>query len=98
MQLRVESSHEEGGLRDWSVKTVSFSGDEAGKVKQLHAVRVSAPPRFETLPGSEFTDPPRGDRHRSIARENPARRTKTSLLDASGMRRRTAVIVARGEV
>ena len=28
MQLRVESSHEEGGLRDWSVATVRFTGDE----------------------------------------------------------------------
>jgi len=55
MQLRVESSHEEGGLRDWSVNTVSFSGDEAGNVKQLHAMRVGEPPKFEPVPGSEFT-------------------------------------------
>jgi glutamate synthase (NADPH/NADH) small chain len=47
MQLRVESAHEEGGLRDWSVSTVGFSGDEHGNVKQLHAVRVG-------VPGSEF--------------------------------------------
>src|SRR5262249_29555337 len=26
MQLRVESSHEEGGIRDWSVSTVRFTG------------------------------------------------------------------------
>jgi glutamate synthase (NADPH) small chain len=55
MQLRVESSHEEGGLRDWSVSTVSFTGDEQGNVRQLHAVRVGTPPAFEALPGSEFT-------------------------------------------
>jgi len=55
MQLRVESSHEEGGLRDWSVNTVAFTGDEHGNVKQLHAVRVGPPPKFEVLPGSEFT-------------------------------------------
>jgi glutamate synthase (NADPH) small chain len=54
MQLRVESSHEEGGLRDWSVSTVRFSGDAQGNVKKLHAVRVSAPPKFEAIPGSEF--------------------------------------------
>jgi glutamate synthase (NADPH/NADH) small chain len=54
MQLRVESSHEEGGLRDWSVSTVSFSGDEEGNVKKLHAVRVGGPPRFEAMPGSSF--------------------------------------------
>jgi glutamate synthase (NADPH/NADH) small chain len=54
MQLRVESSHEEGGLRDWSVSTVRFSGDEHGNVRKLHAVRVAAPPKFEAIPGSEF--------------------------------------------
>jgi glutamate synthase (NADPH/NADH) small chain len=53
MQLRVESSHEEGGTRDWSVSTARFSGDEQGNVKQLHAVRVS--PKLEPLPGTEFT-------------------------------------------
>src|SRR6202044_2679736 len=41
MQLRVESSHEEGGLRDWSVNTVSFSGDATGNVTQLHATRIT---------------------------------------------------------
>jgi glutamate synthase (NADPH/NADH) small chain len=54
MQLRVESSHEEGGLRDWSLSTVRFSGDAEGNVKKLHGVRVGAPPKFEPLPGSEF--------------------------------------------
>ena len=54
MQLRVESSHEEGGLRDWSLSTVRFSGDEHGNVRKLHAVRVGAPPKFEAIPGSEF--------------------------------------------
>jgi len=54
MQLRVESSHEEGGLRDWSVSTVRFSGDAHGNVTKLHGVRVGAPPKFEALPGSEF--------------------------------------------
>jgi glutamate synthase (NADPH/NADH) small chain len=55
MQLRSESSHEEGGVRDWSVNTVKFTGDEHGKVKQLHAVRVGPAPKFEALPGTEFT-------------------------------------------
>jgi len=54
MQLRVESSHEEGGLRDWSVSTVRFTGDAHGNVKKLHAVRVGAPPAFAPIPGSEF--------------------------------------------
>jgi glutamate synthase (NADPH) small chain len=55
MQLRIESSHEEGGLRDWSVSTVSFTGDADGNVKQLHAVRVGPAPTFAPIPGTEFT-------------------------------------------
>jgi glutamate synthase (NADPH/NADH) small chain len=55
MQLRTESSHEEGGIRDWSVSTTGFTGDELGNVRQLHAVRVGAPPKFEPIPGTEFT-------------------------------------------
>ncbi|HTT60590.1 MAG TPA: glutamate synthase subunit beta [Bryobacteraceae bacterium] len=55
MQLRTESSHEEGGHRDWSVSTTRFTGGEQGNVKQLHAVRVGPPPKFEPVPGTEFT-------------------------------------------
>jgi glutamate synthase (NADPH/NADH) small chain len=55
MQLRSESSHEEGGIRDWSVSTTSFTGDEHGNVKQLHAIRVGPAPKFEPVPGTEFT-------------------------------------------
>ena len=55
MQLRTEGAHEEGGLRDWSIATTSFMGDEDGNVKQLHAVRVGPPPKFEPMPGTEFT-------------------------------------------
>lgn len=54
LQLRQESSHEEGGLREWSVATTRFSGDEHGHVKKLHAIRVGPPPKFEPLPGTEF--------------------------------------------
>ncbi len=39
MQLRQESSHEEGGLREWAVQTTRFSGRD-GKVEKLHYVRV----------------------------------------------------------
>jgi len=60
MILRTSSSHEEGGLRDWSVNTKRFSGRN-GKVETLHAVRLEfgAPdasgrrPMAE-VPGSEF--------------------------------------------
>jgi glutamate synthase (NADPH/NADH) small chain len=55
LQLRTEGAHEEGGIRDWSVNSVRFTGDEQGRVKQLHAVRVGPPPKFEPIPGSEFT-------------------------------------------
>ena len=54
MQLRVESSHEEGGVRNWSVNTVKFTGDEQGRVRELHAVRVGPPPKFEAIAGTEF--------------------------------------------
>ena len=55
LQLRTESSHEEGGIRDWSINTVQFTGDADGNVKQIHAVRVGPPPKFEPIAGSEFT-------------------------------------------
>jgi glutamate synthase (NADPH) small chain len=53
LQLRTESAHEEGGLRDWSISTTAFSG-ENGRVQRLHAVRVGAPPKFEQIAGSDF--------------------------------------------
>jgi glutamate synthase (NADPH/NADH) small chain len=55
LQLRTESAHEEGGMRDWAANTTKFTGDAQGHVKQLHAVRVGPPPKFEAVPGSEFT-------------------------------------------
>jgi glutamate synthase (NADPH/NADH) small chain len=55
LQLRVETSHEEGGARDWSVMTERFTGDDRGRVTQLHAVRVGPAPKFERIAGSEFT-------------------------------------------
>jgi glutamate synthase (NADPH/NADH) small chain len=55
LQLRTEGAHEEGGIRDWSINTLKFTGDENGHVKQLHLVRVGPPPSFEPIAGSEFT-------------------------------------------
>jgi glutamate synthase (NADPH/NADH) small chain len=55
LQLRTETSHEEGGIRDWSINSVKFTGDANGNVKQLHAVRVGPPPTFTPIEGSEFT-------------------------------------------
>ncbi len=54
LQLRTESSHEEGGKRDWSINTIKFTGDENGNLKQMHCVRVGAPPKFEVIAGSDF--------------------------------------------
>ena len=54
MKLRTESSHEEGGIRDWAINTVRFEGDAQGRVKALHAVRVGVPPSFAPIEGSEF--------------------------------------------
>jgi glutamate synthase (NADPH/NADH) small chain len=55
LQLRVEGAHEEGGIRDWSINSIRFTGDENGNVRQLHAVRVGPPPKFEPIAGTEFT-------------------------------------------
>ncbi len=55
LQLRTESAHEEGGIRDWSINSIKFTGDANGNLKQLHGVRVGPPPKFEVIAGSEFT-------------------------------------------
>jgi glutamate synthase (NADPH) small chain len=54
LQLRTESAHEEGGLRDWALNTTQFKGDAKGNVKELHGVRVGPPPKFEAMPGTEL--------------------------------------------
>jgi glutamate synthase (NADPH/NADH) small chain len=59
MILRTSSSHEEGVIRDWSVNTKKFSG-ENGVVKKLHGVRLEWKPgdngrmQMQEVPGSEF--------------------------------------------
>lgn len=55
LKLRTESSHEEGGIRNWAINTVKFEGDEFGNVKKLHAIQVGAPPAFSPITGTEFT-------------------------------------------
>jgi glutamate synthase (NADPH/NADH) small chain len=55
LQLRTESSHEEGGSRDWALATTKFEGDANGNVTKLHAIRVGPPPNFAPITGSEFT-------------------------------------------
>ncbi|MFA6468778.1 MAG: glutamate synthase subunit beta [Bacteroidota bacterium] len=55
LQLRTESSHEEGGTRDWALATTKFEGDAGGNVTKLHAIRVGPPPNFAPMTGTEFT-------------------------------------------
>jgi glutamate synthase (NADPH/NADH) small chain len=55
LQLRAESSHEEGGHRDWAINTTHLTGDDDGNVKKLHAIRVGPPPKFEHQAGTEVS-------------------------------------------
>jgi glutamate synthase (NADPH/NADH) small chain len=54
LMLRMESSHEEGGVREWAVATTKFTGDAEGNVERLHGVRVGPPPKFEPMEGTGF--------------------------------------------
>jgi len=53
LQLRTESSHEEGGTREWSLNTVRFEGDADGNVTGLAVVEVGPPPSFQPIAGTE---------------------------------------------
>ncbi len=60
MILRTSSSHEEGVIRDWSIQTKQFLGDERGHVRKLHAVRLqwqqeNGRMAMREIPGSDFT-------------------------------------------
>ena len=59
--LKTESSHDEGGTRDWAVSTKQFLGDKSGNVKKLQAVHLEwtlpdekGRRKFTEVPGSEF--------------------------------------------
>ena len=61
--FRTSSSHEEGGVREFSALTKRFEG-AAGRVERLHAVRLewgppdaSGRPTMREVPGSEFSIP-----------------------------------------
>jgi glutamate synthase (NADPH) small chain len=56
--FRTSSAHEEGGIREFSVSTARFSG-ENGQVTKLHAHRVEMTTEngrvsFKPIPGAEF--------------------------------------------
>jgi glutamate synthase (NADPH/NADH) small chain len=58
--FRVSTAHEEGGERVYAVSTQRFTGDAAGRLTQLHGVKVDlvrdgARMDFKPVPGSEFT-------------------------------------------
>ena len=59
MILRTSAAHEEGGVRDYSIATKSFSGAN-GSVRKLHAVRLEWQPSetgrqtMNEVEGSEF--------------------------------------------
>jgi glutamate synthase (NADPH/NADH) small chain len=55
LQLRTESSHEEGGTREWSINTLNFEGDDKGNLRGMRVVEVGPPPKFEPVAGSERT-------------------------------------------
>ncbi len=59
LQLRTEGAHEEGGIRDWSINSIKFTGDEHGNVKQMHRCPASWDLRQSSrsfqIAGSEFT-------------------------------------------
>jgi len=55
LQLRTESSHEEGGTREWSINTLNFEGDEKGNLRGMRVVEVGPPPKFEPVAGTERT-------------------------------------------
>jgi glutamate synthase (NADPH/NADH) small chain len=56
--FRVSSAHEEGGVREYSINTKRFLGDEHGRVRALETVRVemkadNGRPQFVEIPGTE---------------------------------------------
>jgi glutamate synthase (NADPH/NADH) small chain len=53
VMMRTESSHEEGGIREFAISTKEFVDDGNGKVKALRTVRVGPPPTFTEMPNSE---------------------------------------------
>jgi glutamate synthase (NADPH/NADH) small chain len=56
--FRTSSSQEEGGIRDFAVKTTRLLGDEHGHVRALEAVRVElVDGALRDLPGSTFEIP-----------------------------------------
>ncbi len=54
LMLRSEGAHEEGGIREWNVRTMYFTSDERGHVRKLHGVRLGPAPDFAPVEGGKF--------------------------------------------
>lgn len=59
MILRSSTSHEEGVIREWSINTKRFVGDDKGRVRKLHGVRLNwkrenGRMAMEEVPGGDF--------------------------------------------
>ena len=60
--FRVSSAHEEGGVREYSINTKRFLGDEHGRVRALETIRVemkadNGRAQFVEIPGTETIYP-----------------------------------------
>ncbi|MGL6096458.1 MAG: glutamate synthase subunit beta, partial [Fimbriiglobus sp.] len=61
--LRMSPAHEEGGKRDWQIKTTKFVADDHGRLKSLNAVRVkqyfdeAGERQFQEVVGTELVFP-----------------------------------------
>ena len=53
--LRSEGAHEEGGIREWNIRTTGFTGDEQGHVRQVAWRAAGARAGFRAVEGGEFT-------------------------------------------
>lgn len=93
LQLRIEGAHEEGGTRDFSVQTFGFSGDARGNVRQLHCIRVGPKPKFEPVPGSEFSL----DAELVLLAAGFAGAVRTGLLEQLGIETGSRGIVRTGK-
>ena len=101
LQLRSESSHEEGGEREWSVASTRFSGN--GSVKRLHYVRAGDSSGAEfaieadlILLAIGFTGPERTalrhDSRGNLATEN-YRTSEAGIFAAGDARRGQSLVV-----
>lgn len=107
LQLRMESSHEEGGEREWAIRTTKFTGN--GRVERLHAERVDRPgdelvfPADLVLLAMGFTGPVRGglldqlgvalDARGNVQTGGGYRTTVDGIFSAGDMRRGQSLVV-----